>query len=202
MPIQKLDNQERCPHNCQLASPLVASLANYEFEFSASCCLDGQLMLSQLTAGYAFQRYTTKQITSFDMAVSKAPSFRKLGRPRKLTTADEEAVLELLLVEGWRRQDEIVFWLWCERGVLANRSIISRMLKRRKWTQKELRRISLGLSEDLRRGWREEMRQYVAEDLVFFDESIFDEKTGWRYRAYGPIGQDTRYPANTQRGRT
>ena len=64
----------------------------------------------------------------------KAPSFRKLGRPRKLTTADEEAVLELLLMEGWRHQDEIVFWLWCERGMLANRSTISRMLKRRKWT--------------------------------------------------------------------
>jgi transposase len=88
----------------------------------------------------------------------KTPGFRKLGRPRKLTTADEEAVLELLLAEGWRHQDEIVFWLWCERGVLVNRSTISRMLKRRKWTQKELRRISLSRSEDLRRGWREEMQ--------------------------------------------
>jgi transposase len=121
---------------------------------------------------------------------------------RKLTSADEEAVLELLLVEGWRHQDEIIFWLWCERGVLVNRSTISRMLKRRKWTQKELCRISLGRSEDLRQGWREEMQQYVAEDLVFFDKSIFNEKTGWRYQAYGPIEQDIRYPANTQRGRT
>ena len=41
----------------------------------------------------------------------KAPGLRKLGRPRKLTAADEEALLELLLAEGWRRQDEIVFWL-------------------------------------------------------------------------------------------
>jgi transposase len=76
------------------------------------------------------------------------------------------------------------------------------MLKRQKWTRKKLQRISLGRSEDLRQGWREEMRQYVAEDLVFFDESIFNEKTGWRYQAYGPIGQDIRYPANTQRGPT
>jgi transposase len=113
----------------------------------------------------------------------KAPGLRKLGRPRKLTAADKEAVLELLLAEEWRRQDKIIFWLWCERDVLVNWSTISRMLKRRKWTQKELRRISLGRSEDLRRGWREEMRQYVAEDLVFFDESIFNEKTGWRYQA-------------------
>src|SRR5436309_1825917 len=111
-------------------------------------------------------------------------------------------MLQLLLSEGWLHQDEIIFWLWCERAALVSQSTISWMLKRWKWTRKELRRISLGRSEDLRRGWREEMRQYVAEDLVFFDESIFNEKMGWRYQAYGPIGQDIHYPANTQRGQT
>ena len=33
----------------------------------------------------------------------RAPAIRKLGRPRRLTSADEDAVLELLLVEGWRQ---------------------------------------------------------------------------------------------------
>jgi transposase len=126
----------------------------------------------------------------------RAPAVRKLGRPRRLTVADEDAVLELLLSEGWRRQDEIVFWLWCERGILVHQSTVSRMLKRRKWSQKELRRILLDRSDELRQGWKEEMREFAAEDLVFFDESIFNEKTGWRYRAYGPIGQDIRYPAD------
>jgi len=46
------------------------------------------------------------------------------------------------------------------------------------------------------------MRQFAAEDLVFLNESIFNEKTGWRYLAYGPIGSDIRYPADIQRGRT
>lgn len=64
----------------------------------------------------------------------RAPGYRKLGRPRKLTTADEEAILELLLSEGWLQQDEIAFWLWCERAVLVSRSTVSRMLRRRKWT--------------------------------------------------------------------
>src|SRR5439155_17855105 len=97
----------------------------------------------------------------------RAPAVRKLGRPRRLTTADEDTVLELLLSEGWRQQEEIVFWFWCERGVLVHQSTVSRMLKRRKWTQKELRRISLGCSDELRRQWKEEMRQFAAEDLVF-----------------------------------
>jgi transposase len=30
----------------------------------------------------------------------RAPAIRKLGRPRRLTTADQEAVLEMLLLEG------------------------------------------------------------------------------------------------------
>ena len=62
----------------------------------------------------------------------RAPRLCKLGQPQKLTASDEEAVFELLLTEGWRRQDEIVFWLWCERGVFVNQSTISRMLKRQK----------------------------------------------------------------------
>jgi hypothetical protein len=78
----------------------------------------------------------------------------------------------------------------------VHQSTVSRILKRRKWTQKELRRISLGRSDELQQRLKEEMRQFAAEDLVFLDESIFNEKTGWKYRAYGPIGQDIRYPAN------
>ena len=43
------------------------------------------------------------------------------------------------------------------------------------------------------------MRQLAAEDLVLLDGSIFNEKTGWRYCAYGPIGNDIRYPVDIQR---
>ena len=53
-------------------------------------------------------RYTTNLLSFGSIS---APSLRHLGRPRKLTAADEDAVLDLLLCEGWRQQDEIVFWL-------------------------------------------------------------------------------------------
>ena len=68
--------------------------------------------------------------------------------------------------------------------------------------QKKLQRISLEWSEELHRAWKMKMRQFAAEDLVFLDESIFNEKTGWRYQAYEPIGSTLRYPADTQRGCT
>ncbi|OXV10919.1 hypothetical protein Egran_01324 [Elaphomyces granulatus] len=45
----------------------------------------------------------------------------KLGRARKLSKTDETALFEYLMAEGWRQQDEIVYWLWHERGALVSR---------------------------------------------------------------------------------
>jgi hypothetical protein len=42
----------------------------------------------------------------------------------------------------------------------------------------------------------------VAEDLIFLDESIFNKKTGWRYNAYAPIGDEARYTTDITRGWT
>ena len=83
-----------------------------------------------------------------------------------------------------------------------SQSTVSRMLKRREWTRKSLRRLSRNRNEDLKRQWREDLRRFVAEDLVFLDESIFKEQTGWRLRGYAPIGQPGRYFADTNRGPT
>ena len=75
----------------------------------------------------------------------RKPLYRKLGRAQKLSKADETALFEYLMAEGWRQQDEMVYWLWDERGpgALVSRSTVSRVLKRNKWTRKEIRRISM-----------------------------------------------------------
>ena len=111
--------------------------------------------------------------------------------------------MEWILYKGWVLQDEIVAWLFNERDILVSQSTVSRILNRNRWTRKELRRISQDRSLPLRRLYLEEMSHHVQEDLVFLDESIFNEKTGWRSFSYGPIGSDgnERY-ANIQRGRT
>ncbi|OCK95769.1 uncharacterized protein K441DRAFT_716901 [Cenococcum geophilum 1.58] len=44
------------------------------------------------------------------------------------------------------------------------------------------------------------MRRFTADNLVFLDESIFNEKTGWRHRGWGPIGEEIRYEADVRRG--
>ena len=118
----------------------------------------------------------------------RKPHYHTLGRAKKLSKADEEALFEYLLHERWRQQDEIKYWLWHEREVDIHQSTISRLFKRRKWSRKQLKRISLNRSEVLRRGYLDDIHQFAAEDLVFLDESIFNKKTGWRYHAYAPTG--------------
>jgi transposase len=99
-------------------------------------------------------------------------------------------------------QDELVWWLYHERGVEVSRQTVGRLLQRHKWSRKSLKRISLKRNEHLRRLYLDNIRHYAAEDLVFLDESIFNEKTGWRYHGYAPIGDEARLSADIQRGRT
>ena len=52
------------------------------------------------------------------------PHIFNMGPPKKLSRQDEMALLEWLLQEGWHMQDEIVYWLWNERGVVVSQSTI------------------------------------------------------------------------------
>jgi hypothetical protein len=65
----------------------------------------------------------------------------------------------------------------------------SRLLKRKKWTRKELWRISLNHSKSLHQAYHDDRRRFTADDLVFLDELIFNGKTGWRYQLYAPISR-------------
>jgi hypothetical protein len=52
------------------------------------------------------------------------------------------------------------------------------MFKRNGWSRKKLCCILLHLSEELCQAYLDEMRHFVADDLVFLDKFIFNEKTG------------------------
>jgi hypothetical protein len=117
--------------------------------------------------------------------------------PGYLSPADIiiKALLERLLREGWMSQDDMACWLEYERGVRVSQSTISRLLKQQRWrlSKKEVQRISLSQSREAARRYREEISRFPANDLVFLDESIFNEKTSWRHMTYAPIGHEVRY---------
>jgi transposase len=130
------------------------------------------------------------------------PPLAALGRPHKLTGEDEDAVLEHLLRNGWMMQDEIIHWLENERGVVVSQPTISRLLKAKGWSRKKIARISRTRSEEARRLYKQHMSRFANEDVVHLDESIFNEKTGWRHYGYAPIGDEARYSADVRRGKT
>lgn len=130
------------------------------------------------------------------------PYQRVLGRPYKTSIADEEALLEAITYEGWMYQDEMRKWLEEERGVKLGKTAMSDLLKRNGWSRKTIELRSMYRSERLRQLYMEEMKDYPMDDMIFLDESIFNEKTGWRCKAYAPIGERARYRGNIDRGNT
>ena len=90
---------------------------------------------------------------------SLPPRNRTFGRPCKLTRADEDALFNILAIDGWMTHDEMAFWLSVERGVVVPRPTICRVLKRNKWTQKNIASLSLSRSEALRKAYIEEMKK-------------------------------------------
>ena len=94
------------------------------------------------------------------------------------------------------------WYFWEEWGIDCSQSTISRFIKKRKWNRKKVQRIGNSQSEELRLGWKAQMLHFTAEQLIFIDETLFNETTGWRSHAYAPIGQPARYQGPRSRGRT
>ena len=105
------------------------------------------------------------------------PLYWKIGWSFKLTKADKDALLQWLLCESWRQQEKIVYWLSYEQDVLIHWSTVSQLLKKNKWTWKQLQHISLNHSKSLHQAYHDDMHQFTADDLIFLDKSIFNEKT-------------------------
>jgi transposase len=139
--------------------------------------------------------------------ITKYGSIRKprqlpLGRPHKLSVADEKALLQELRSAGWMYLDEMVQWLVVERGVQVSIATVSSLLKANQWSSKSLKLQSDRQDDVLRTEYVQDMRKYAADDLIFLDETLVNEKTGWRTRGYAPIGSPARYRANIDRGKT
>ena len=121
------------------------------------------------------------------------PQFRPKGAPRKVCKAAEDSLLHYLNEQPWVLQKELVWFLWEEWDIHINQSTVSRLLKRLRWSSHSASRIGDGQNNELRIQWAAECLHLRAEQMVFVDETLFNESTGWRHRAYAPIGQPARY---------
>ena len=124
------------------------------------------------------------------------------GPCRKITTYAKEELLALLDREPWTIQIEMVMFLEEEFDIHVSRSTVSRLLKEWRISQKRGQRIG-PRNNTLRLTWESEMKtMFTANQLVFVDESLFKQQTGWRCMAYAPIGDPARWQDDVRRGST
>ena len=130
------------------------------------------------------------------------PSFRKQGKPRSITKAAGESLIEYIEEQPWAQQKEMVWYLGEEWGLNVHRSTVGRFLKRERLSSKRGRRVADRQNSELRLAWIAGLLNLTAEQIVTVDESNFNETTGWRRRVYAPIGQDGRYNDDVTRGKS
>ena len=110
------------------------------------------------------------------------PSLSPIGRPRTLTEAQELAVLDFLTAEPTSLFEEVAWFLFDDYGVIVPDYTLSKLLKRRKWSQKVARKVATQRNAALRAEWQARRLYWSVDDLIFVDESIANERTSDRKR--------------------
>lgn len=90
-----------------------------------------------------------KKIQTHGSPTTPPVYWQELGRKMKLSSNDEDALVDELVSHGWMYQDGIVDWLFVERGIHLSRSRVSRLLQRKQWSRRTLRPFSSNRSKEL-----------------------------------------------------
>ena len=120
------------------------------------------------------------------------PQFRPKDAPRKVFPVAEDSLITYLKQQSWTMQKEMMWFLWEEWGIHVHRHDIQN-------SEKETLKRKEG-NDELRLNWIADLLRLTAEQLVFVDETLFNETTGWRHHAYASVGEPARYQASRKRG--
>jgi hypothetical protein len=91
--------------------------------------------------------------------------------------------------------DEMADFIFMEFGVMLDNPRVSRLLKSLETTHKRLSVRAAQRNDTLINAWTFKMQFWDARQLIFVDESAYNERTGDRRFGWGPIG----VPARTKR---
>ncbi len=127
------------------------------------------------------------------------PQFRLKRIPRKVFPAAEDSLITYLKQQSWAMQKEMMWFLWKEWDLNVHQFTISRILKRRRWSNKKEQRVSIRQNDELRLNWIADLLQLTTEQLVFVDETLFNETTRWCHQVYASVGESARYQVSRKR---
>ncbi len=121
------------------------------------------------------------------------PQFRPKDVPRKIFSAAEDFLITYLKQQSWAMQKEMMWFLWKKWDIHVHRFTILRILKKRSWSNKKRQRVSIRQNDELRLNWVTDLLRLTAEQLVFVNETLFNEITRWRHQAYASVNEPARY---------
>ncbi|KAF4546858.1 Hypothetical protein D9617_149g089120 [Elsinoe fawcettii] len=110
------------------------------------------------------------------------------GRPRLLSPAAIEDMLDLLASKCDFLQDELAEYCKIYWSVDISQQSISRYLSSERWSLKVKQHAHVARDEFKRSAWREEIKGYFMDQLVFVDESCVNGRTFWRRYGWSPVG--------------
>ena len=125
--------------------------------------------------------------------------FRPKEVPRKVFKTAENDLIAYLEDQSWIMQKEMIWYIWKKWDINVHRFTISRILKRRCWSNKKEQRVEVRQNDELRLNWIADMLRLTTEQLVFVNEFLFNEITDWRHQVYASVDQSARYQVSRTR---
>ena len=117
----------------------------------------------------------------------------------KMFKTAENNLIVYLEEQSWIMQKEMIWYIWQKWNINVHQFMISRILKRRRWSNKKEQRVEVRQNDELRLNWVADMLRLMIKQLVFMNESLFNEITNWRHQVYVFVDQSARYQVSRTR---
>ncbi len=98
-------------------------------------------------------------------------------RSFKLSDYHAEQLIEYLHQRLTVYQNEMIWFLFDEFNIIINVSNVCRLLVKRKWSKKLVKRTMTQRSEILREKWKLHLTDWTADQLMFLNESAACKRT-------------------------
>jgi hypothetical protein len=98
-------------------------------------------------------------------------------KSRKLSQFHEIELLKYLKQRSHVYLNEMCWFVWNEFEISVNDSIVNKALKRLSWNRKKMMRQIAQRNQQLRNDWMQRLNEWIAEQLIFLNESAACERT-------------------------
>ncbi len=119
--------------------------------------------------------------------------FRLKDASWKIFSIAEDSLITYLKQQSWAMQKEMMWFLWKKWDISVHRFTIFRILRKRRWSERKKQHVNIRQNDELRLVWIADLLRLTAEQLVFVDETFFNEITKWHHQVYASVDESARY---------